>query len=382
MKVVVRLLVLGFLMLVASVIVAQDDDLRVINFHIEEAVSVEVELSLEADDVSVLFNVKTSEEDAYIYLVEIYNSDEELIYSLDGDEGIITFGFEPILEDAGGQLGVFLPASPDFELEADDYYFVFEAEESTISEVTAIVRSGDVDSTQAIDFNFWVLTEELSDEDTQADFADVIRESMDAVLNPYDLEVGAIEFFVADDSDYDEYAFPQIDDEDARSLEDVCIAMSDAVGASRAMNVAIIEGFDEQTEEGGTLGVAVIAGNAGMVLDESPFSCVVVSYEAYGEDFENQAYNILHESGHFMSLPHTTESDGAGFDIFDDTPECAAADFDGDDDGFVDDIECDIEGGANNLMFWSGEPEYAPYILSDAQAWVLRRHPLFYVVGN
>jgi hypothetical protein len=107
-----------------------------------------------------------------------------------------------------------------------------------------------------------------------------------------------------------------------------------------------------------------------------------VSYEAYGEDFENQAYNILHEGGHFMSLPHTTESDGGLFDIFDDTPECSAEDFDEDGDGFVDDFECDIDGGANNLMFWSGEPDYAPFILSDAQAWVLRRHPLFYIVGN
>ena len=372
------LILLIILLLLSINVFAQSDDLQVITFDIDEDFYAEVGLSLDADVVSVLFNVRTSEPEDAVYLVEIYTEDDELIYSLDEEDSEIAFGFEPFTEELTGQLGIFLPAASDYEIVPDDYIFVFEAEISDITSVSAIVRSGDVDVWQSIDINLWVLTDELATDNAQNTFADTIRASMNTTLNPHQLEVGQIDFLVASDSQYDDFSFPYIDDEDDSSLRDVCLEMSRASKPERALNVAIVEGFDEASAEGDTAGIAMNAGNAGVMLDTSSFSCVVVSYEAYGDDFDAQAANILHEAGHFMSLPHTTESDGEFFDIFDDTPECDAQDFDSDDDGFVDDFECDIVGGANNLMFWSGEPEYAPFILSDEQAWVLRRHPLFY----
>lgn len=375
-----RLFVALFIFVLSSgIVMAQDDgDLRYIEFDVDEDFYAEVELTIEEDDISVLFNVKSSDSDDYIYLVEIISSDDdELIYSLDGDDGVITFGFEPLTEDADGQLGVFLPPAPDFDIEPGDYIFVFEAEESDISEVSVIVRSADLDSRQALDINLWVLTDELSDKSEQSNYLDAVSEAMNEMLNPHNMEIGTIEFFVADDSDYDDYAYPEIDDEDISSLQEICSEMSEEIAVSRVLNVAIIEGFDE-SGEGGTAGIAISAGNAGIIMEESPFSCVVVSYEAYGDDFVSQAANILHEGAHFLSLPHTTESEGDIFDIFDDTPECEADDFDENDDDYVDDFECGVEGGANNFMFWSGDEEFAPFIISESQAWVLKRHPLFY----
>lgn len=381
MKITLRILFLVILMLLsASFATAQDGDLRTVEFDFPQDYYAEVELTLDSNDVSVLFNVTTSDPDDFIALVEAYGSDGEPIY-IYGEESVLSFGFEPATDGNGGQLGVFLPTTPDYELGAGTYFFVFEAETSEITSVSALVRSGNVDSRQAIDLNLWVLTEELADESQQQVFESAIRKEIDNVLNPHNMQLGEVNFTIADAEEYDNFSYPAISEEDGSALENVCEAMSESVGTGQALNVAITEGFDD-LDDGGYAGIAIGAGNAGIIMENSRFSCVIVSYEAYGEDYANQAVNILHEGGHFMSLPHTTESEGDLFDRFADTPECSAADYDENGDGTVDDFECGQEGGASNLMFWSGEPDFAPFRISDSQAWVLRRHPLFYSVSN
>lgn len=386
MKNLTRLVLLVILMLTASVIVAQDDDLRVVNFDVEEDFYAEVEFTWEADDISMLFNVKTADGSGFIYLTGIYTADDELIYESENEESVIVFGFPPEVEatesDPGGELSVFLPSSPAFDFEPGDYYFVFESEESPIQEISAIVRSGNADDTQAIDFNFWVLTENLIDAEDQNIFEDEFRNTVDEMLNPSGLGVGEVNYFVADEDTFDQFSVPAIGEEDESSLQALCAAMGDEVGTTRAMNVAIIEGFDEGGE-GDTTGVSISIGTGGVIMQPSPYSCVVASYEAYEDDLAGQAVNIFHEAGHFMSLPHTTEAEGDAFDMFDDTPECYIDESDEDGDGAVSDLECGSEGGGDNVMFWGNDdPEPKQFYLSEQQVWVLRRHPLFYPVGN
>ena len=136
------------------------------------------------------------------------------LYAEDDDESLINFGFEPFTEELTGQLGVFLPAASDYAIVPDDYIFVFQAEFSTITSVTAIIRTGDVDVWQAIDINFWILTDELGSESAEAGFETIVRTTMDIILNPHQLEVGQISFYGASDAQYDDFAYPEITDED------------------------------------------------------------------------------------------------------------------------------------------------------------------------
>lgn len=367
---------------------AQDEHLRTIEFDIDESDIVEVELTIEEDDVSVLFQVVASDPDAPLGLLEIFTPDDELLYLLDDMNNEIEFGFVPYTEENTGELGVFLPAAPQYDLEAGDYIFAFGTEFDDIESVTAIVRSGNVDVRQAIDINLGVFSwdSELDDPRQQDDFEEALRQHVDALLNPHNLQLGAVNYIFPDEDMVDELGYPEITDDDVSILNEICAEMNALVGFSNALNVVLLDGFDEgDSEAGGTAGVSMGAGNTGIInSDESPHSCVVVSWEAYADDMSSQAANIIHESAHFMSIPHTTEAGGFAFDIFEDTAECDADEFDEDGDGLVDDFECGVLGGADNFMFWNGDPEagLTPYTMSADQAWVMRRHPLFYPVSN
>ncbi len=62
-----------------------------------------------------------------------------------------------------------------------------------------------------------------------------------------------------------------------------------------------------------------------------------------------------------------------------DTPECDADRYDDDGNGIVDQYECERADGSN-YMFWGSEGLTTEFVISEEQAWVLRRHPLFYSV--
>ena len=51
--------------------------------------------------------------------------------------------------------------------------------------------------------------------------------------------------------------------------------------------------------------------------------------------------------------------------------------YDEDGDGTVDQYECGEVDGPN-YMFWGSEGLTTDFVISEDQAWVLRRHPLFY----
>jgi HEAT repeats len=83
---------------------------------------------------------------------------------------------------------------------------------------------------------------------------------------------------------------------------------------------------------------------------------------------------MAHEGGHYLGLMHTSERDGTLFDLLADTPECDADKFDLDRNRSVEVEECGLEGGANNLMFWSADA--TPEKVTPNQSSVLLRNPM------
>ncbi len=70
-----------------------------------------------------------------------------------------------------------------------------------------------------------------------------------------------------------------------------------------------------------------------------------------------------------MSLSHTTESNGAVFDLFSDTKECRLARYDYSGSGIVNQFECEEYADGENFMFYFSTGQ----TMSSGQAWVLRR---------
>jgi hypothetical protein len=125
-------------------------------------------------------------------------------------------------------------------------------------------------------------------------------------------------------------------------------------GASEsAVNVYFIEDF---IRSGGTLGFSAgVPGPFGVPHTVS--SGVVLSVDAHRVgsgrlDTDVLGSTLAHEVGHQLGLFHTSEAEGQGFDVLDDTPECTADPFDRDADGFVTAEECYTRDG-RNFMFWT-----------------------------
>jgi hypothetical protein len=188
------------------------------------------------------------------------------------------------------------------------------------------------------------------------------------------MQLGKLNLF--DSSPTDKVMFAQTDE---TSLSSLCQATAANIGTSRALNVALIDVFEEYYEnEEDYLPVLGISPIPGMLFSpESQSSCVVISLEEHYGDYRYVGATIVHEGSHFMGLTHTTEADGSSFDVFDDTPECPSNIYDIDASGEVEDHEC-LKADSSNCMFWQDSGNIDNYTISQQQAWAIRSHPLFY----
>ncbi len=362
------------------------DDIRILEFDTKGDSYLEASFSIEADDVSFLIYARAADVDELVYFTELLDPSGEFIYLADLDSNEVdgpAFGDEWL--ENQGEAALYLPTAPQFELESGEYQVVVQTDGSPLTEAGVIIRSGVVDDqVQALDINIWPVTTSatFADEGFEETFAAAIRRPMDELLQPHDLMIGNINFFAVTDADVDEYAeirLPDDEEGDGRNyLADVCLTAGQVMGSGRAVNLVIVDQIlNLDGEDTGTAGIS--SGLPGTVLmADSPQSCVIVSWFAFEDSYEEQAGNIIHEASHLMSLTHTSEADGAFFDPFTDTPECDIDSYDNDGDEEVDEFECDIEGGARNYMFYSGDISFAPFEMSADQAWTLRRHLLFY----
>ena len=105
---------------------------------------------------------------------------------------------------------------------------------------------------------------------------------------------------------------------------------------------------------------------------------------------ERRLWSLLHETGHFLGLFHTTEQEGADFDPLTDTPKCPCTACSSP----IDRPHCGSTavgapfiaadrcvslpscGGGDNLMFWFLEAGISQGLLTPQQGQVMRLNPL------
>ena len=171
-----------------------EDDLRVLEFDINEPES-SVTITIEPDDLSILFYARSEDERDYVGVFEVIDPDGETLYLLDFEteeaSGPMS-GLEGFLGE--GEVAMFLPPAPQFELQPGDYTIEFGTEGDGFAEVGAIIKSGDANAAQAIDINVWVATDAADMQD--GSFIDAIQVDIDAILDPHNMQVG--EMFVSD----------------------------------------------------------------------------------------------------------------------------------------------------------------------------------------
>ena len=356
-----------------------NDDLRRIDFGAFPGGVAELSFTLQPGDVSAHISAVTDDPLEFITLTSIIDPNGQSLYSLDFESFETNSELFPVPVEDTGAVGLLLPPAPQFDLVPGEYRVVFETEASGIANVAGVIKTGDINLMQAIDFNVWLVTADASliQEAARAEMEAAMRTEVNRILSPHNMQLGKITFISATQADIDQYAQYINADE----LSPLCFAMANAVGTERSVNIALVDALlDADGNDDGTAGIST--GLPGSIfLAESPRSCVAAAWQIY-DTYPEHAANWFHEGSHFMGLPHTTESDGLSFDGFLDTPECPYDQYDTNGDGEVDDFECDIAGGAKNYMFYSGVPEFAPFEMSADQAWALRRHPWFYPVAQ
>jgi hypothetical protein len=355
-------------------------DVRLASFG-EQDPDARIVVAVEPGDVSFLaFALAESPADE-VAVTRITAPGGEVLYELDFasfERGGPAFGDAPLSDF--GEASVFYPPGPDFELAPGEYIVEFFTDGAFLADTGAIIRSGDVDSTQAIDVRFWMATTspDLADEGVRQDLADEMRSIGDDLLAPHGMSVGTLEFIDPPADVVDRYSTLVLGEND-EAQRDLCGEMSLALPNQRALNFAIVDTITADDDEGG-----VIEGNAaglpGLVLvPGARTSCVTMISEVDefdGRDIFDRAVVVWHEGAHLMGLPHTTEAEGDTFDFFDDTPECFVDAFDEDGSGDVDSFECETADGGNFMFYDSDGTD-----LSPDQAWMLRRHPLFVPVA-
>ena len=358
------------------------DDIRILPLGPLGADAVVV-ITLQEEDVSMLLSAQTKDHSDIVMLGSITDPDGHLLYNLIDME---TGEFEsklftrPIQNE--GEITIYLPASPDFELEAGDYELVlYTYEGKPICDAMAIIRSGPVDGIQTIDLNLWIASEAVNLNNPQEiSFVETeIRAAIERILNQYEMRLGQIKFIPANAAQKEKYARS-----DDSNFTAICQSVVAAAGSGRAWNMALVDEYAllspwEATNESETvLGMAPLPGS--VFAEGSLTSCGIIAWEAHNGDYNELGATIVHEGSHFLGLPHTTEMDGQTFDSFADTTECSLILYDANGNGEVDDVECENADGGN-YMFWVSSSYLDRFAISSDQAWTLRHHPLFYSKG-
>ncbi|TAK12788.1 MAG: hypothetical protein EPO32_07515 [Anaerolineae bacterium] len=360
--------------------VSTTDDLRIETFAPRDS-EMTVRFTLQPGEVSFLFTATATDPNSEVAILRVTAPDGTLLYEDDYDSDLPGGGWFTDFVYDYGEVGLFLPIVPQMPLPPGEYAVLVSTEAAGFSDLRVIFKRGPADAPQALDFTIWLATGELGV--ITAPDLDEIRGEMDALLAPHDLRVGAFNVQEPDTSVVAQFA--EIDDDethlDELDIPAACGVMARAGGASRSVHLIVVDWITASDAEPGDI-VGYSAGLPGSILNPGGrLSCIVASYQAYlGSNLEH-GLTWIHEAAHFMGLLHTTEEDGLYFDNLADTPQCPADRFDGDGDGYVDDYECGREGGADNFLFYSGILEFAPFTITPDQAWVLRRHPLFYPVA-
>ena len=345
-----------------------------------------ITMSVQPDDISKVFSARTLSKDDLIVMSRLTSPNGTVLYDINSSPEMSCTNNQYFSGSCGneGEISLRFPANPNFPLIAGDYQIELYSINKPICDAVIITRTHNMAESlssimQAIDINIWSLSNSnsLVSPDKQTKAKQAIRQSIDSLLNQKNMRSGNINILSA--SDNDKLLFSNKDD---RDLSNICLATTSAVGASRSINVALVDEFYEYDENDESLspvlGMSPIPGVP--FADSSVHSCVVISLEEHNNNYQYIGSTIIHEASHFMGLSHTTESDGLSFDLLDDTPTCPATVYDTNNNNEVEHSECSTEDG-QNFMFWQ-DTGHNTLSISNHQAWIIRSHPLFYVYNN
>ena len=369
----------------------------------------EFSIAIGSNDVSMLIDFKVGEGDSSdddddseqgVIITEIIDPDGKAIYTASIKGGEVKFNSDFYHTELKGDeyLIAFLPTTPPLKLKAGIYRFKMQRiGQAKLNQARVFVKSnpanGDVDLID-LELDLNVLISDRNSEYRSQAFQNRLRTSykqiINSILSPHRIMLDKVNIYLSTDAESSAFAIldhEDLDSDGAFSKACQALAQYSSSDKNMALNLVFAEGFKGNA-------VAGIAPEPGIILDkvsQGAGTCFAVARSAYSSLPENyelsmQAGNILHEAMHFLALPHPTESDGKVFDKLADTPECSAAIYDGRDnsifnvpgekDGEVSDHECSYEGGANNVLFHGGHPDFLPFHMTSDQAWVLKRHPL------
>ena len=320
-----------------------------------------VTVTVGPDDVSLLFIARGADIDDEVYIDEITGPDGE---RYDAPLELQPSNF--------GETAVLLPLFADQPLVPGEYTF-FVGSDAGLTEVGAVLKQGPLPAEQVIDVTFHVASVVFA-EASQAEreeLALVYRNAGDTILGAHGLAVGDLSFVDTSEEVIDAYGEIELPSSGNDSAQrELCRALDQGEDVNRRLAFAIVDYvIDPEDDTGETEGNAAGLPGATLVPDAAT-SCVLMIADG-SRDVTELAATVWHEAGHLLGLPHTTEFEGDSFDIFDDTPECDAAQFDADGSGDVDQFECP---DGDNLMFHDSDT----LAISDQQAFVLRHHPLFH----
>lgn len=360
---------------------ANSPDLRRIDFGTLTSGQT-VTVTVQPDDVSLLFTAIGNDPNEFV-IIERIDGPQGNIYQYDWDSGeALSQMLDDPIEEAG-EASVYLPVAPQFELIPGDYAITVVTDfDGGIQSSFATLRSGNADTLQALNINYWVLSPEtrLADPGFQAQMEGELRSTMDRLLTQQNMQVGEINFVIGSAEDIARFSVIRDEGEAQEHAREACRAMNNVFGVdARAANIALVESIVAPSEGfvAGDIGGVSLGRPGSFMVPGSSYNCTFVALDGNYDFLNNEAgHTTIHEVGHALSLPHTTEEDGLVFDLFLDTPECPVGSYDSNGDAVVDDLEC-ASADANNFMFWSGEA----FTVSVDQGWVMRRHPLFYPVN-
>jgi CSLREA domain-containing protein len=278
-----------------------------------------------------------------------------------------------------GAFSVLLPNSPAIPWSSGAWNYKLLASAPTTADVQALIKSplAALPASGTLNANlFFVGVPGLSaaTAPVDANFQAVLA-NMNSVYAQIGIQLGTLTYI--DITGADATAYTDLVDTDLGNLMKLS---SNAQAADGAINLFFVHSIT-----GGSLSGYVILGESagipGVPIRGTTGSGVAITMAGYPSGLGDISQTIVHESGHWLGLFHTTESGGTSFDPLADTPQCPKVPNDTNNDGVMQPGEC-AALDAPNLMFWTGIPALPNTLLTSNQQFVGVRNPVVNVTGT
>ena len=278
-----------------------------------------------------------------------------------------------------GSFAVLVPNSPNISLLNGSWTFNLLASASTTVNVEALFKAPSFAPLTSGTLNanlFFVGVTGLSAATAPADANfQAVLSKVNAIYAQIGLQFGTVTYIDITGADATTYTDIADDTEFAGLMR----LSNNAQAADFAINLFFVHSIS------GGMGAYEILGESpgipGVPIRGSTGSGVAVTMANFPNGLDDIADTVAHESGHWLGLFHTTESNGLSFDPLPDTPQCPKVPNDVNNDGLVDATECAALDGPN-LMFWTSLAGQTQFTVTPNQQAVEMRNPVVNVPGT